>query len=57
MSDTLIPLRFGIIGCGALGLVHGQRLSALPGVEVCAVSDPDIGAMKRVRKPSLHTEP
>ena len=48
MSDTNTPLRFGIIGCGALGLVHAQRLSALPGVQVCAVSDPDAQAMQRV---------
>ncbi len=48
MSDTNSPLRFGIVGCGALGLVHAQRLSAIPGVEVCAVSDPDAQAMQRV---------
>jgi predicted dehydrogenase len=48
MSDSRLPLRFGIIGCGALGLVHAQRLSAMPGVEVVAVSDPDPQAMQRV---------
>lgn len=41
-------LRIGIIGCGALGLVHAQRLCALHGVEICAVSDPDEPAMQRV---------
>src|SRR5689334_1988694 len=48
MSDNSTPLRVGIIGCGALGLVHARRLSAIPGVHVCAVSDPDAGAMQRV---------
>lgn len=48
MSDSNTPLRFGIIGCGALGFVHAQRLSAMPGVKVCAVSDPDAGGMQRV---------
>lgn len=48
MSNTTPSLRFGIIGCGALGLVHAQRLSAIPGVRVTAVSDPDGGAMGRV---------
>jgi predicted dehydrogenase len=48
-SDSLpAPLRFGIIGCGALGLVHTQRLSAMPAIQVCAVSDPDTEAMNRV---------
>jgi predicted dehydrogenase len=42
------PLRFGMIGCGALGLVHALRLSDLPNVRVCAVSDPDADAMQRV---------
>ncbi|HZO87159.1 MAG TPA: Gfo/Idh/MocA family oxidoreductase [Chthonomonadaceae bacterium] len=42
------PLRIGVIGCGALGLVHAQRLSALPEVHVCAVSDPNPEAMRRV---------
>ena len=42
------PIRFGIIGCGALGVVHAQRLSALPGVSVTAVSDPDAAGMQRV---------
>jgi predicted dehydrogenase len=48
MSDATTPLRFGIVGCGALGLVHAQRLTALPGVEVVAVSDPDAQGMERV---------
>ncbi len=41
-------IRIGIIGCGALGLVHALRFIALPGVEVVALSDPDKGAMERV---------
>ncbi len=41
-------LRFGMIGCGQLGLVHTQRLSAIPGVEVAALSDPSLTAMQNV---------
>jgi predicted dehydrogenase len=48
MSDNSTPLRFGIIGCGALGLVHALRLSAFPNVQVRAISDPDADAMQRV---------
>ncbi|HLK55082.1 MAG TPA: Gfo/Idh/MocA family oxidoreductase, partial [Chthonomonadaceae bacterium] len=39
--------RFGIIGCGALGVVHARRLTELPAVSVTAVSDPDTAAMGR----------
>lgn len=46
--DSPAPLRFGMIGCGALGVVHAQRLTALPNVQVTAVSDPDTAAMERV---------
>jgi predicted dehydrogenase len=48
MMNSTTPLNFGIIGCGALGLVHARRLSELPGVHVRAVSDPDAAAMQRV---------
>jgi len=48
MADTIKFIRIGIIGCGALGIVHAQRLSALPGIQICAVSDPDDAAMRRV---------
>jgi len=48
MSEINRPLRFGIIGCGALGVVHARRLTGLPNVEVIAVSDPDAAAMERV---------
>src|SRR4051812_5614959 len=48
MTNSQTPLRFGIIGCGALGLVHARRLSELPNVQVTAVSDPDANAMRRV---------
>lgn len=41
-------IRFGIIGCGALGVVHALRLIELPDVEVTAVSDPDEAAMERL---------
>jgi predicted dehydrogenase len=47
-TSTSKVLRMGILGCGALGLVHARRLSELPQVEVGAVSDPDKDAMQRV---------
>jgi predicted dehydrogenase len=40
-------LRFGMIGCGALGVVHARRLCDLPNVTVTAVSDPEPAAMAR----------
>ena len=48
MNQSPALLRFGMIGCGALGLVHAQRLSAIPGVEVVALSDPSLDAMQHV---------
>ncbi|HZT41390.1 MAG TPA: Gfo/Idh/MocA family oxidoreductase [Chthonomonadaceae bacterium] len=47
-SESTNILRGGIIGCGALGLVHARRLQGLPGVQIVAVSDPDAAAMQRV---------
>jgi predicted dehydrogenase len=38
-------LRIGIIGCGALGVVHAQRFDAMPDAEVIALSDPNPAAM------------
>jgi len=48
MTQSPALLRFGMIGCGALGLVHAQRLSAIPGVQVAALSDPNAAAMEHV---------
>lgn len=49
-NDALTgTIRFGIIGCGALGLVHALRLIELPNVEVTALSDPDTAGMERVK--------
>ncbi|MCW3095186.1 MAG: putative dehydrogenase [Chthonomonadaceae bacterium] len=48
MTQSPSLLRFGMIGCGALGLVHAQRLSAIPGVEIIALSDPSEAAMQHV---------
>jgi predicted dehydrogenase len=42
------PIKFGIIGCGLLGKIHAERLTALPDVHVVAVYDPDEEAMQRV---------
>jgi predicted dehydrogenase len=41
-------LRFGMIGCGALGVVHARRLCDLPGVTVTAAYDPDPAAIQNV---------
>lgn len=35
-----MSLRVGIIGCGALGVIHAQRFDAIPGVAVTVLSDP-----------------
>ena len=48
MTQSPALLRFGMIGCGALGLVHAERLSAIPGVQVAALSDPSQTAMQNV---------
>lgn len=41
-------LRAGIIGCGWFGRVHLERLSEISGVAVCAVSDPDPAARRKL---------
>ena len=48
MTQSPSLLRFGMIGCGALGLVHAERLNAIPGVQVAALSDPSQPAMQHV---------
>ena len=48
------PIRFAMIGCGALGVVHAERLTAIPGVSVAGVSDPDAGAMERAASASAN---
>src|SRR5689334_10820611 len=40
-------LRVGIIGCGALGVVHAKRFAELPDCDVTALSDPDPAAVER----------
>jgi predicted dehydrogenase len=40
-------MRVGIIGCGALGVIHAQRFDAIPGVAVTALSDPIQANMAR----------
>ena len=45
-----------MIGCGALGLIHTQRLNAIAGVEIAGVSDPDIEAMTRCKDSALDPE-
>ncbi len=53
-SGTAGPIRFGMIGCGALGVVHAERLTAIPGVTVTVVSDPDQQAMERTAAASAN---
>ena len=45
-----------MIGCGALGLIHTQRLNAMAGVEIVAVSDPNESAMSRCQSSALDPE-
>jgi predicted dehydrogenase len=40
-------LRLGIIGCGALGVIHARRFDGMPGVTVTALSDPNEEGMAR----------
>jgi predicted dehydrogenase len=40
-------LRVGIIGCGALGVIHAERFGVIDGVRVVALSDPNPEAMAR----------
>lgn len=42
-----LPLRVGVIGCGAIGHQHAVRLSRISGVSVAALSDPSRAAMER----------
>ena len=49
-------LRFGMIGCGALGIVHTQRLNCISGVEISAVSDPYSSAMDACKNVTLNPE-
>ena len=44
-SETI---RVGIIGCGALGRVHADRLSRIEDVQVAAISDPSSAAVGEV---------
>jgi predicted dehydrogenase len=50
------PIRFGMIGCGQLGVVHAERLTAIPGVSVAAVTDPFEGAMDNTAAASKNPE-
>ncbi len=40
-------VQVGIIGCGALGVIHAKRFSAIPDVQVIALADPAEAAMDR----------
>ena len=59
MSNTNRILRAGIIGCGWFGRVHVERLSAIPGVLISALSDPSVEAMEILsgKVPSTTADP
>ena len=40
-----MEIRIGIIGCGALGRIHAERFSAIDGVSVTALADPNRSAL------------
>lgn len=42
-----MSIKIGIIGCGALGVIHAQRFAAIPGVEVAGLADPDSTGVER----------
>src|SRR4051812_18358169 len=43
------PVRLGFIGCGQFTRqVRLQRLSSIPNLTICAVSDPDANAMQQL---------
>jgi len=46
-SDVGTPLRFAIIGCGAIAINHLRALRSIPGVEVAAVIDTHPGRAHR----------
>ena len=52
------PLRAAILGCGWFGGVHLERLSAIPGVHVVALADPDTAAaVKLAEGAPMQTRP
>lgn len=57
MTQSSASLRFGMIGCGALGRVHAQRLSAIPGVRIAAWSDPSEAAMQNAAMELASSQP
>jgi predicted dehydrogenase len=42
-------IRFGIIGCGALGLWHAEQLATLQGVVIAGLADPFLQNAERIR--------
>ncbi|MCA1597024.1 MAG: Gfo/Idh/MocA family oxidoreductase [Chloroflexi bacterium] len=49
-------LKVGIIGCGALGIVHARRFGEMEGVTVTALSDPQPESMAKAAE-ALHAPP
>ncbi|MGH8876199.1 MAG: Gfo/Idh/MocA family protein [Stackebrandtia sp.] len=44
-------LRVGIVGAGAIGVVHGEAVAAVDGLTVSAVADPNLDAAHGVARP------
>lgn len=49
MSEVEIPVRIGLIGCGAIGKLHADRLKADPRAEITVLCDPDLSRAERLR--------
>ncbi|HUY91789.1 MAG TPA: Gfo/Idh/MocA family oxidoreductase [Pirellulales bacterium] len=49
MSAIEIPVRIGLIGCGAIGKLHAERLKADPRAEIAVLCDPDLSRAERLR--------
>ncbi|MEP9378283.1 Gfo/Idh/MocA family oxidoreductase [Aquabacter sp. CN5-332] len=47
-AEAARPVRVGVTGIGIMGSNHARVLSELPGAELVAIADPDIGQAERV---------
>ena len=49
MSGVRSPVRIGLIGCGAVGRLHAERLRADPRAELVVLCDPSAESAERLR--------
>ncbi|MEV4887944.1 Gfo/Idh/MocA family oxidoreductase [Nonomuraea sp. NPDC055795] len=47
----MTELRLGLVGAGAVGVLHAEAATAVPGVRVSAVCDPNLDAAHRLAAP------